>query len=109
GVNRASVRSIFTPNVRYIEVTEQGFNGDVVIPARFETTEAGLNQVRANVAKAGVVGRLVANDLKSALVQADLLEISPETGERLDYAEVARKLEAIRAQFAGANIDIQIV
>ena len=46
GVNRASVRSIFTPNVRYIEVTEQGFNGDVVIPARFETTEAGLNQVR---------------------------------------------------------------
>ena len=73
GVNRASVRSIFTPNVRYIEVTEQGFNGDVVIPARFETTEAGLNQVRANVAKAGVVGRLVANDLKSALVQAYLL------------------------------------
>ncbi|WP_345791830.1 efflux RND transporter permease subunit [Thauera sp. JM12B12] len=109
GVNRASVRSIFTPNVRYIEVTEQGFNGDVVIPARFETTEAGLNQVRANVAKAGVVGRLVANDLKSALVQADLLEISPETGERLDYAEVARKLEAIRAQFASENIDIQIV
>ncbi|GAB1460645.1 hypothetical protein MASR2M50_24190 [Thauera sp.] len=109
GVNRASVRSIFTPNVRYIEVTEQGFNGDVVIPARFETTEAGLNQVRANVAKAGVVGRLVANDLKSALVQADLLEISPETGERLDYAEVARKLETIRAQFASENIDIQIV
>ena len=34
GVNRASVRSIFTPNVRYIEVTEEGFNGDVVIPAR---------------------------------------------------------------------------
>ncbi|HQZ03854.1 MAG TPA: efflux RND transporter permease subunit [Thauera sp.] len=109
GVNRASVRSIFTPNVRYIEVTEQGFNGDVVIPAKFETNEAGLNQVRANVAKSGVVGRLVANDLKSALVQADLLEVSPETGEKLDYAEVARKLEAIRAQFTNDDIDIQIV
>ena len=109
GVNRASVRSIFTPNVRYIEVTEQGFNGDVVIPAKFETNEAGLSQVRANVAKSGVVGRLVANDLKSALVQADLLEINPETGERLDYAEVAKKLEAIRAEFANSNIDIQIV
>ena len=109
GVNRASVRSIFTPNVRYIEVTEQGFNGDVVIPAKFETNAAGLNQVRTNVAKSGVVGRLVANDLKSALVQADLLEINPETGERLDYAEVASKLEAIRAEFANSNIDIQIV
>ncbi len=109
GVNRASVRSIFTPNVRYIEVTEQGFNGDVVIPAKFETNEAGLSQVRANVAKSGVVGRLVANDLKSALVQADLLEINPETGEKLDYAEVAKKLEAIRAEFANSDIDIQIV
>lgn len=109
GVNRASVRSIFTPNVRYIEVTEQGFNGDVVIPAKFETNEAGLSQVRTNVAKSGVVGRLVANDLKSALVQADLLEINPETGAKLDYAEVAKKLEAIRAEFANSNIDIQIV
>ena len=109
GVNRASVRSIFTPNVRYIEVTEQGFNGDVVIPAKFETNEAGLSQVRANVAKSGVVGRLVANDLKSALVQADLLEINPETGEKLDYAGVAKKLEAIRAEFANEHIDIQIV
>ncbi len=109
GVNRASVRSIFTPNVRYIEVTEEGFNGDVVIPARFETTEESLGQVRSNVAKSGVVGQLVANDLKSALVQADLLEINPETGDHLDYAEVASKLEAIRAEFAKDNIDIQIV
>ena len=35
GINRAGVRSLFTPNVRYIEVTEFGFNGDVVIPSRF--------------------------------------------------------------------------
>ncbi|WP_341649270.1 efflux RND transporter permease subunit [Thauera humireducens] len=95
--------------MRYIEVTEEGFNGDVVIPARFETTKEGLNQVRENVGKSGVVGRLVANDLKSALVQADLLEVSPETGEKLDYAEVASRLEAIRAEFAKDNIDIQIV
>jgi hypothetical protein len=109
GVNRASVRSIFTPNVRYVEVTEEGFTGDVVIPARFETDERGLNQVRANVAKSGQIGRLVANDLKSALVQADLLEVNPDTGARLDYAEVARKLEAIRAQFHSDKVDIQIV
>ncbi|NMG30483.1 efflux RND transporter permease subunit [Aromatoleum evansii] len=109
GVNRASVRSIFAPNVRYVEVTEEGFTGDVVIPARFETDERGLGQVRANVAKSGQVGRLVANDLKSALVQADLLETNPDTGAKLDYAEVAHKLEAIRAQFGSDKVDIQIV
>ncbi|NMG69678.1 efflux RND transporter permease subunit [Parazoarcus communis] len=108
GVNRASVRSLFTPNVRYIEVTEEGFNGDVVIPARFEADAASLEQVRNNVSKSGEIGRLVANDLKAALVRADLLEFNPETGERLDYADVANKLEAIRARFEGQNPDIEL-
>ncbi|MCK0508007.1 efflux RND transporter permease subunit [Aromatoleum anaerobium] len=109
GVNRGGVRSLFTPNVRYIEVTEIGFTGDVVIPSRFEADATGLAQVRANVAKSGEIGRLVSNDLKSALVQADLLEINPQTGEKLDYADVARKLEQIRSEFANDHIEIQIV
>ena len=109
GVNRPSVRSLFTPNTRYIEVTEEGFTGDVVIPARFSANPDELAQVRTNVAKAGEIGRLVANDLKSALVQADLLEVNPQTGKKLDYAEVARRLEKIRGEFGSPHIDIQIV
>ena len=109
GVNRGGVRSLFTPNVRYIEVTEVGFTGDVVIPSRFEADAPGLAQVRGNVAKSGEIGRLVSNDLKSALVQADLLEINPQTGEKLDYAEVARRLEKIRGEFANDDIEIHIV
>src|SRR6056297_1536551 len=35
GVDRASVRSIFTPNVRFVEVVEDGFAGGNVIPADF--------------------------------------------------------------------------
>ncbi|GAB1387633.1 MMPL family transporter [Melaminivora sp.] len=109
GVNRGSVRSIFAPNVRYIEVTEDGFTGDVVIPSRFSGDAESIAGVRSNVAKSGVVGQLVAKDLKSALVQADLLEVNPETGEHLDYAKVAQQLEKIRSEFAKDNIDIQIV
>ena len=109
GVNRAQVFSIFTPNVKYIEVTEEGFAGDVVIPSRFEADAAGLARVRANVARSGEIGRLVANDLKSALVRADLLEVNPETGKKLDYAEVSRKLEDIRAKFSSDKIDIEII
>ncbi len=109
GVNRGEVRSLFTPNVRYIEVTEEGFNGDVVIPSQFRADPESLAQVRANVAKSGQIGRLVANDQKSALVQADLLETDPQSGHKLDYAAVARKLEDIRAAHASEQIDIHIV
>jgi hypothetical protein len=109
GVNRGQVYSIFTPNVRYIEVTEQGFAGEVVIPSRFIADEAGLAQVRANVARSGEIGRLVANDLKAALVRADLLEIDPSSGKKLNYAEVSAKLEEIRAKFSSDKIDIQII
>lgn len=109
GVNRGQVFSIFTPNVKYIEVTEDGFVGEVVVPSHFVDDTQGLAEVRSNVAKSGVVGRLVANDLKSAMVQADLLEVDPQTGKKLDYSQVARKLEDIRTRFSSDQVDIQII
>lgn len=109
GVNRAQVYSLFTPNVRYIEITENGFVGEVIIPSRFSPDTEGLARVRSNVSKSGQIGRLVSNDLKGAMVRADLLEIDPQTGKRLDYSDVAKNLEKIRAQFASKDIDINIV
>ncbi|MFO1292222.1 MAG: MMPL family transporter [Rubrivivax sp.] len=109
GVNRGSVFSLFTPNVTYIEVTEEGFAGEVVIPSRFKADAEGLAEVRANVARAGVVGRLVANDQRAALVRADLLDIDPASGKKLDYADVAAKLEQMRGKFSNDKIEINIV
>ncbi|MGR5133887.1 efflux RND transporter permease subunit [Vibrio alfacsensis] len=109
GVNRATVRSLFTPEVRYLEVTEFGFMGDVVIPSRFTADKASLAQVRSNVAKSGQIGNLVSNDLKSAMVQAELLDIDPETGLKTDYAAVAKHLENIRQELSGAGVEIQII
>jgi predicted RND superfamily exporter protein len=109
GVNRGQVYSLFTPNVRYIEITEEGFVGEVVIPSLFTPNTEGLAHVRSNVAKSGQIGRLVGNDLKSALVRADLLEVDPQTGKRLDYREVAEKLEKIRTKFNDPRVEIHIV
>ncbi|CAE6958507.1 hypothetical protein ACOMICROBIO_GDFFDHBD_04108 (plasmid) [Vibrio sp. B1REV9] len=109
GVNRATVRSLFTPEVRYLEVTEFGFMGDVVIPSRFTADKASLAQVRSNVAKSGQIGNLVSNDIKSAMVQAELLDFDPETGQKTDYAAVAKHLENIRQELSGAGVDIQII
>ena len=93
GVDRTQVQSLFTPNVRYIEVVEDGFSGGNVIPADFEPTPEGFAQVRENIFKSGKVGQLVANDFSGAIVSAQLLEIDPRTGQRLDYTKVARYLE----------------
>ena len=109
GVSRASVTSLFTANVRYIEITEDGFFGDVVVPPRFTGSADELSQVRNNVARSGQVGRLVANDLTSSMVRADLQDLDPQTGKSVSYAEVARQLEAIRAKYSNDDIEINIV
>ena len=109
GVNRTQVSSLFTPSVRYTEVTEEGFVSDVVVPARFSAQPDELAVVQRNVARSGTIGRLVANDQKGALVQADLQEINPETGKPVDYAEIAGKLEDIRAKYSSDGIEINIV
>ncbi len=110
GVNRGTVTSIYTPNVRFIEIVEGGFTGGNVIPADFQPTPEMLERVRENILKSGTVGRLVANDFTAAMVNAELLEIDPATGERLDYLEVARLLEEkIRDPFVSDEIDIHII
>ena len=109
GVDRAQVYSILTPNVRFIEVVEDGIVAGNVLPVDFEPTEAGFARVRENIIKAGIVGRLVANDFAGAIVAAKLQEFHPNTGERLDYIKVAHELERIRREAsAGAEVDVQI-
>ena len=110
GVDRTQVYSILTPNVRYIEVLEDGVSADNVLPADFRPTEAGLARVRDNAIKAGVVGRLVANDFTGAIVSAKLQEFHPNTGERLDYVEVARRLDEIRSRAEErARVDVHVI
>ena len=75
GVDRPSVKSLFTPNTRFIEVIEEGFSGGNVVPATFQGTEEDLRTVRANVQKSAEIGRTVATDLTGALVTAGLLEV----------------------------------
>jgi len=109
GIDRAQVRSLFTPNVRFTEVIEDGIAGGNVIPDDFQPTVEGLAKVKENIIKSGIIGRLVANDFSGALISAQLLEINPNTGERLDYVEVARQLEEnIRKKYANNNVDVKI-
>ncbi|MCP4209978.1 MAG: MMPL family transporter [Halieaceae bacterium] len=106
GVDRNGMKSLFTPNTRWRMVTEEGFEGGPVIPGDFDAdSAASIGQVRINMLRAGIVGDLVGNDLKSATIIAPLLDKNPETGERIDYSELSDRLEEIRQQFAGDDPD----
>ena len=74
GVDRSALKSIWTPNVRWTEVTEEGFVGGPVIPAKYDGSEASLEQVRINILRSGQVGILVGNDFRSAMVQVPLFD-----------------------------------
>jgi len=109
GVDRTRVTSIFTPNVRFTEVVEDGIAGGNVVPDDYENTVEGRSRVKENIIKAGIVGRLVANDFSGALISAQLLEFHPNTGERLDYVDVARQLEEnIREKHSNAVVSVDI-
>ncbi|MDR3414675.1 MAG: MMPL family transporter [Nevskia sp.] len=107
-IDRSQVQSLFTPNVTYIEVVEGGFYGTNVIPADYppgeDVTPEMLAKVKDHVGKANIIGRLVSNDQHGAIVQADLLEIDPVSGEKLDYGSVADQIEdRVRGQFASPD------
>jgi predicted RND superfamily exporter protein len=109
GVDRASVRSIFTPNVRFVEVIEDGFAGGNVIPSDFSPSPAMFERVRSNIVKSGEVGRLVSGDFTGAMVWANLLEENPQTGKKLDYRIVAEQLENIRKEFENDDFSVHII
>jgi predicted RND superfamily exporter protein len=115
-VDSARVSSIFTPNVRFVEVVEDGFAGGNVIPQNFTPNVPGFQAtaeqfatIRANIEKASIVGRLVAKDFSGAMVWVDLVPEDPARGVKVDYNKVAAQLEAIRQKYENAQTSVAII
>lgn len=101
GVDRAWVKSLWMPAVRWTEVTEEGFRGGPVMPDDYDGSAASIDALRRNVARAGIAGSLVARDERSSLVFVPLLDRDPATGAPLDYRDLSARLEALRAEVEG--------
>lgn len=109
GVDRSRVKSLFSADTRYLEVTEDGFIGDRVIPADYRPNDENFRKIKHHVAHASVIGNLVSLDQNGAMVIAELLDFHPTTGEKLDYVQVAEDLEKnIRAELADDDISVHI-
>ncbi|MNM20471.1 MMPL family protein [compost metagenome] len=106
GVDRAWVKSLWTPAVRWTEVTEEGFRGGPVMPDAYDGSAKGVEQLRLNIARSGIVGSLVGNNFKSSMIFVPLLETDPVTGQAIDYHAFSRVLEEQlrdKYEFAGSS------
>ena len=110
GVDKNGLLSLWSPNVRWTMVTEEGFEAGSVIPPDYDGSEASLDQLRTNLKRSGTVGRMVANDFKSTIIQVPVYDIDPSTGEQLDYLEFSRALEKlVRQRYETDNIRVHII
>ncbi len=110
GVDRSGMKSLWTPNVRWTEVTEEGFQGGPIFPSHYQGSQTDVEEVRSNILKSGQVGRLVANDFKSTLIEVPLYEKDPTTGEKLDYSKLSTAFEEkIRNQYQSDYIRVHII
>jgi len=106
GVDRAWIKSLWTPAVRWTEVTEEGFRGGPVMPDSYDGSASGVEQLRLNIARSGIIGSLVGNNFKSSMIVMPLLEKDPVTGAAIDYHHFSRILEEQlrnKFEFAGSN------
>lgn len=109
GVDRGNLSSIWTPNVMWRQVTEEGLRMGPVVGQGFEGTPEQIEEVRNNVERSGRIGSLVANDERSAIILAPLLEIDPDTGEKLSYGLLSQRIEErVRDKFQSEDVSIHI-
>jgi len=108
-VDRPWMRSLWAPLVRWTIVTEEGWQSGPVMPDGYDGSPASLAQLQANIARAGLVGSLVADDQRSSMVVVPLLERIAESGLPLDYAAFSRTLETQVRSLGNDRIRIHII
>jgi predicted RND superfamily exporter protein len=93
GVDRAWMKSLWSPAVRWTESTEEGFQGGPVMPDTYQGSPQDIEQLRQNINRAGIVGSLVASDFKSTMLIVPLLDKATATGQSINYHQFSQMLE----------------
>ncbi len=107
GVDRVNMKSLWTPSTRWTGVTEDGLDGGSVIPGGFDGGAASLEQLRANIARSGEIGQLVAANGKSTVIYVPLLAKDAQ-GQPLNYAAFAEQLEQLRQKYEAEGVPVHI-
>ncbi|PWU28934.1 RND transporter, partial [Pseudomonas sp. RW407] len=107
GVDRAAMKSLWTPSTRWTGVTEEGLEGGPVIPDGYDGGAESLAALKRNVERSNEIGQLVAFDQRSSILYVPLLEKTPD-GQALDYTAFVHELEVLRGKYQAQGVDIHI-
>jgi len=104
GVDKAYMKSLWMPAVRWLGVTEDGYEGGPIMPDDYDGSGRSLQALRDNVLRSGEIGKLVAEDFRSSIIYVPL----DESSGRLDYLRLSRRLEGLRKQHETGGLRLYI-
>ena len=107
GVARSQMKSLWTPTTRWVGVTEDGLEGGPVIPDGYNGSDSSLQQLRANIARSGELGQLVAFDAKSSVIYVPLLA-KDSGGRSLNYGQFSEQIEEVRKKYEGQGVELHV-
>jgi predicted RND superfamily exporter protein len=107
GVDRAHMKSLWTPSTRWVGVTEEGLDGGPVIPEGYTGNADDLTKLGANIARSGEIGQIVAADGRSTVLHVPLLASGPD-GRPLNYGAFSQTLEQLRERYGGQGVTLHI-
>ncbi|MCQ4260582.1 efflux RND transporter permease subunit [Stutzerimonas stutzeri] len=107
GVDRAFMKSLWTPTTRWVGVTEMGLEGGPVVPDGYDGSAGSLEALRRNIERSNEIGQLVAFDQQSSIIYVPLMANTPD-GQPLDYSALSEQLESLREKYQSDSLEIRI-
>ena len=109
GVDRAFMKSLWMPVVRWTEITDEGYRGGSVMPDTYNGSPESISSLKFNIHRAGIIGSIVANDQRSSMLFVPLLEHDGVTGKPLDVRGFHDAVNAIRDEYEPKGVKIHII
>lgn len=101
-VDYERVKSLWTKNLTWLEVTEDGFVGGPVIPENFNGSKNAIVKLQQNIIKSGQIGHMVSEDLKSTSIFIPYYAVDKSSYKKFNYRNRFREL----AKTLNQNVDI---
>jgi predicted RND superfamily exporter protein len=109
GVNRPFMTSLWTSNTRWVAVTADGLDSGPVISNSYDGSPEQLQVVAGNIKKTSLIGKLISSNWKSSMIYVPLLEKNNMTRQPLNYGQLARELNGIRAEYKSQGVTLRII
>ncbi len=110
GVNTGSLKSLWSPAMRWYAITPAGYaSGPIIDTMNFSDSVESMQSIRTNVLRAGIVGNYISNDFSATMIDFQILSINPDTRAPINLQDLSQRLESVREKYQGDDLSIHII